>query len=87
MLTLEKILSDKAVADLIQKEALGEKIRKVDFDLMIESRKLTHEKEINACTQLSDKQRRKLKDSFNKAADNIKEYCQERLRINGRLIE
>jgi hypothetical protein len=54
---------------------------------MVERRKLAHEREIDNCPQLNDEQKRKLKDSFNKAADNIKEYSQECLRINNRLIE
>ena len=73
--------------DLLRKECSGANISKAEFDLMVESRKLAHEKEVDNCHQLSDEQKRKLKDSFNKAADNIKEYSQECLRINGRLIE
>ena len=87
MQNLEKILSDIMLIDLLRKEYSGANISKVEFDLMVESRKLTHEREIDNCPQLSDEQRRKLKDSFNKAADNIKEYSQECLRINNRLIE
>lgn len=73
--------------DLLRKEYSGANISKVEFDLMVESRKLAHEREVNNCPQLNDEQKRKLKDSFNKAADNIKEYSQECLRINNRLIE
>ena len=87
MQTLEKILSDIMLTDLLCKEYSGANISKAEFDLMVESRKLAHEKEVDNCPQLSDEQKRKLKDSFNKAADNIKEYSQECLRINGRLIE
>ena len=87
MKNLEKILSDIMLIDLLRKEYSGANISKVEFDLMVESRKLAHEREVNNCPQLSDEQRRKLKDSFNKAADNIKEYSQECLRINNRLIE
>lgn len=87
MQTLEKILSDIMLIDLIRKECSGANISKAELDLMVESRKLAHEKEVDNCPQLSDEQKRKLKDSFNKAADNIKEYSQECLRINGRLIE
>jgi phage-related tail protein len=87
MQTLEKILSDIMLIDLLRKECSGANISKAEFDLMVESRKLAHEKEVDNCLQLSDEQKRKLKDSFNKAADNIKEYSQECLRINGRLIE
>ena len=87
MQTLEKILSDIMLIDLLRKECSGANISKAELDLMVESRKLAHEKEVDNCPQLSDEQKRKLKDSFNKAADNIKEYSQECLRINGRLIE
>lgn len=87
MQNLEKILSDIMLIDLLRKEYSGAKISKVEFDLMVESRKLAHEREIDNCPQLNDEQKRKLKDSFNKAADNIKEYSQECLRINNRLIE
>lgn len=87
MQNLEKILSDIMLIDLLRKEYSGANISKVEFDLMVESRKLAHEREVNNCPQLSDEQKRKFKDSFNKAADNIKEYSQECLRINGRLIE
>ena len=87
MQNLEKILSDIMLIDLLSKEYSGAKISKVEFDLMVESRKLAHKREIDNCLQLSDEERRKLKDSFNKAADNIKEYSQECLRINNRLIE
>ncbi len=87
MQTLEKILSDIMLIDLLRKECSGANISKAEFDLMVESCKLAHEKEVDNCPQLSDEQKRKLKDSFNKAADNIKEYSQECLRINGRLIE
>lgn len=87
MQNLEKILSDIMLIDLLRKEYSGANISKVEFDLMVESRKLAHEREIDNCPQLSDEERRKLKDSFNKAADNIKEYSHECLRISGRLIE
>ena len=87
MQNLEKILSDIMLIDLLRKEYSGANISKVEFDLMVESRKLAHEREVNNCPQLNDEQKRKLKDTFNKAADNIKEYSQECLRISGRLIE
>ena len=87
MQNLEKILSDIMLIDLLRKECSGANISKVEFDLMVESRKLAHEREIDNCPQLSDEQKRKLKETFNKAADNIKEYSQECLRINNRLIE
>lgn len=87
MQNLEKKLSDIMLIDLLRKEYSGANISKVEFDLMVESRKLAHEREVNNCPQLNDEQKRKLKDSFNKAADNIKEYSQECLRISSRLIE
>lgn len=87
MQTLERILSNIMLTDLLRKEYFGANISKAEFDLMVESRKLAHEKEVDNYHQLSDEQKRKLKDFFNKAADNIKEYSQECLRINGRLIE
>ena len=87
MQNLEKILSDIMLIDLLRKEYSGANISKVEFDLMVDSRKLAHEREIDNCPQLNDEQKIRLKDSFNKAADNIKEYSQECLRISGRLIE
>ena len=44
MQTLEKILSDIMLTDLLIKEYSGANISKVEFDLMVESRKLAHER-------------------------------------------
>ena len=49
MQTLEKILSDIMLTDLLLKEYSGANISKVEFDLMVESRKLAHEREIDNC--------------------------------------
>gem|GEM_PF-4738296 len=49
--------------------------------------KKDHENKIDSSDKLSPEQKSKLKQLYNKAADNIKDYCQECLRINGRLIK
>ena len=53
---------------------------------MIEAYKKEHENRIDSSEQLTAEQKEKLKSLYNKASDNIKDYCQECLRINGRLI-
>ena len=54
---------------------------------MMEAYKKDHEDKIDSSDRLSPEQKRKLKLLYNKAADNIKDYCQECLRINGRLVK
>ena len=43
--------------------------------------------EFDSSDQLEPEQKEILKQLYNKAADNIKDYCQECLRIDGRLID
>ena len=43
--------------------------------------------EIDSSDQLEPEQKEILKQLYNKAVDNIKDYCQECLRIDGRLID
>ena len=54
---------------------------------MMEAYKKDHENRIDCSNQLKSEQKEKLKNLYNKTADNIKDYCQECLRIEGRLIE
>ena len=54
---------------------------------MMEAYKKDHEHKIDSSDQLSPEQKEKLKTLYNNAADNIKDYCQECLRINGRLVK
>lgn len=37
--------------------------------------------------QLTTEQQRKLKELYNKVSDNVKDYCLECLRIDGRLVK
>ena len=57
----------------------GTDISKNEFNVMMEAYK------VDSSDRLSLEQKSKLKHLHNKAADSIKEYCQEYLRINGRL--
>ena len=43
--------------------------------------------EFDSSDQLEPEQKEILKQLYNKAVDNIKDYCQECLRIDGRLID
>lgn len=87
MQNIVKVLADTLLVDLFQKETKGTDICKNELDVMIEVYKKDHENKIDSSDQLSLEQKNKLKQLYNKAADSIKEYCQECLRINGRLLE
>lgn len=87
MQNIVKVLADTLLVDLFQKESQGANISKNEFDVMIEAYKTEHKNRVDECSGLTLEQKRKLKDTFNKTLDNFKEYSQECLRINGRLIE
>ena len=87
MQNLIKTLADALLVDLLDKDYNGKNISKNEFDVMIESQKTSHQNKLDNCYELTLEQKRKLIDSFNKMLDNFKEYSQESLRINGRLIE
>ena len=87
MQNIVKVLADTLLVDLFQKDSRGADISKNEFDVMMEAYKKDHEDKIDNSDRLSLEQKSKLKQLYNKAADSIKEYCQECLRINGRLIE
>ena len=87
MQKIVKVLADILLVDLFQKDSLGADISKNEFNVMMEAYKKDHENKIDSSDRLSPEQKSKLKQLYNKAADSIKEYCQECLRINGRLIE
>lgn len=87
MQNIIKVLADTLLIDLIQKNQRGEKINKSEFDSMMESYKKSHENNLKKNKQLGDREIKKLTELYNKTADNIKEYCQEYLRVDGRLIE
>lgn len=87
MQNIVKVLADTLLVDLFQKDSRGADISKNEFDVMMEAYKKDHENKIDSSDRLSLEQKSKLKQLYNKAADSIKEYCQECLRINGRLIE
>ncbi len=86
MQNIVKVLADTLLVDLFQKDAQGADISKNEFDVMMEAYKKDHENKIDSSDRLSLEQKSKLKQLYNKAADSIKEYCQECLQINGRLI-
>mgnify|MGYP003425338986 FL=1 len=87
MQNIVKVLADTLLVDLFQKDSQGADISKNEFDVMMEAYKKDHENKIDSNDRLSPEQKSKLKQLYNKAADSIKEYCQECLRINGRLME
>ena len=87
MQNIVKVLADTLLVDLFQKDSQGADISKNEFDVMMEAYKKDHENKIDSSDRLSLEQKSKLKQLYNKAADSIKEYCQECLQINGRLIE
>ena len=87
MQNIVKVLADTLLVDLFQKDSQGADISKNEFDVMMEAYKKDHENKIDGSDRLSLEQKSKLKLLYNKAADSIKEYCQECLRINGRLLE
>ena len=81
-----KRMADALLLDLINKVSKGLSIKKDNFDLMMEAYKKVYGEEINS-RKLEKEQKKILRDLYNKAADSIKDYCQECLRIKGRLIE
>ena len=87
MQNLIKTLADTLFVDLVNKDCNGANINKNEFDVMIEAYKAEHKNRVDNCSRLTPEQKSKLKDTFNKTLDNFKEYGQECLRINGRLIE
>lgn len=87
MQNIVKVLADTLLVDLFQKDSQGADISKNEFDVMMEAYKKDHENKIDSSDRLSPEQKSKLKLLYNKSADSIKEYCQECLRINGRLLE
>ena len=87
MQNIVKVLADTLLVDLFNKNSKGADISKNEFDVMMEAYKKDHEDKIDSSDRLSPEQKSKLKQLYNKAADNIKDYCQECLRLNGRLVK
>ena len=87
MQNIVKILADTLLVDLFNKNSKGADISKKEFDMMMEAYKKDHENRIDSSDQLEPEQKEILKQLYNKAADNIKDYCQESLRIDGRLVD
>ena len=87
MQNIVKVLADILLVDLSNKNIKGANISKNEFDVMMEAYKKDHENRIDSSNQLKPEQKEKLKTLYNNAADSIKEYCQECLRIDGRLVE
>ena len=82
-----KTLADLLLVDLIDKESKKQNISKNEFDIMMKAYKKGYEDSIKNNNKLTSDQKNKLKELYDKAADSIKDYCQECLRIDGRLIE
>ena len=87
MQNIVKILADTLLVDLFNKNSKGADISKKEFDMMMEAYKKDHKNRIDSSDQLEPEQKEILKQLYNRAADNIKDYCQEYLRIDGRLID
>ena len=87
MQNIVKVLANTLLVDLFQKDLQDADISKNEFDVMMEAYKKEHENKIGSSDRLSPEQKEKLKTLYNNAADNIKDYCQECLRINGRLVK
>ena len=87
MQNIVKVLADILLVDLSNKNIKGANISKNEFDVMMEAYKKDHKNRIDNSDQLTLEQKVKLKQLYNKLSDNIKEYCQECLRIEGRLVE
>ena len=77
MQNIVKVLADTLLVDLFQKDSQAADISKNEFDVMMEAYKKDHENKIDSSDRLSPEQKSKLKQLYNKAADSIKEYCQE----------
>ena len=82
-----KILTETLLAFLYDKYSKGQNIRKEELDVLIEYCKKDHESNVDNDDNLTETQRKKLKFLYDNAADSIKEYCKERFRIEGRLVE
>lgn len=82
-----KTLANTLLLDLIEKESKGQNINKIEFDVMMEAYKKTYETNIENSNNLTPEQKKRLKHLYNNAADSMKDYCQECLRIEGRLVE
>ena len=87
MQNIVKVLADTLLVDLFNKNSQGADISKNEFDVMMEACKKDHENRIDSSKQLKPEQKEKLKQLYNKVADNIKDYCQECLSIEGRLVK
>ena len=87
MQNIVKVLADTLLVDLFQKDLQDADISKNEFDVMMEAYKKEHENKIGSSDRLSPEQKEKLKQLYNKVADNIKDYCQECLSIEGRLVK
>ena len=87
MQNIVKVLADTLLVDLFNKNSKGADISKNEFDVMMEAYKKDHENRIDSSKQLRPEQEEKLKNLYNTAADNIKDYCQECLCIEGRLVK
>ena len=85
MQNVVKVLADTLLVDLFNKNSKGADISKSEFDVMMEAYKKDYENRIDSSNQLEPEQKEKLKQLYNKVADNNKDYCQECLRIDGRL--
>ena len=62
-------------------------ISKNEFDVMIAAYKKDHRHRIGNSNQLSPEQKGMLKELYDEITDGVKEYCQEYLRIEGRLVD
>lgn len=82
-----KILTETLLLVLYDKYSKGQNIRKEELDVLIESCKKDHESNVDSDDNLTETQRKKLKFLYDNAADSMKDYCQECLRIEGRLVE
>ena len=87
MQNIVKLLSDTILVDLFQKNSKRADISKNEFDVMIAAYKKDHEHRIDNSNQLTPEQKGKLKELYDDIADGAKEYCQEYLRIEGRLVD
>ena len=87
MQNIVKLLADTILVDLFQKNSKGENISKKEFDVMIAAYKKDHGHRIGNSNQLTPEQKGKLKELYDDIADGVKEYCQEYLRIEGRLVD
>ncbi len=87
MQNIVKVLADTLLVDLLQKNSKGTNISKSEFEAMMEAYKKEHGNRIDDSKQLTTEQQRKLKELYNKASDNVKDYCLECLRIDGRLVK